>query len=64
MREPLGFRKRYAVLGDDGMSAEDDIRRGFARIGAGVHVARHAGSGLARNELAPVIGLADQLVAG
>ena len=58
------LREQPAVLGDQAVTAEDQVGRRFRRARAGVCVGRDASARLADHQVGAVLALADGLVAG
>ncbi len=61
--DPGRLRQQHAVLGDQAMAAEDDVRRGLGRPAAGHRIRRDAPARLADHQVGAVPALADRLVA-
>ena len=56
------LREQRAVLGDEGMSAEDEVRRRLAHPGPRVDVGREAAGGLPEDERTAVFGFSHEFV--
>ncbi len=60
--EALALGEKRAVLGDERVSAEDEVCRRFPDARTRIDVARQAPGGLSRHERPAVVGLANELV--
>ena len=62
--EALAFFQDDTVFRNDTVAAEDHIRRGFGHPRGGVYIAAVALGAFHGNEISPVIGFSDRVVAG
>ena len=62
--ESFSLRENESVLGNDRLSAENEIRCRFCAAGAGVNIRAPAASAFRLDHISAVIGFADRFVAG
>ena len=62
--DPGRLRDQPAVLGDQAMTAEDQVSRRFRRPGASIRVGGDAPARLSHHQLGPILALANGFIAG